>query len=281
MTIKPYEELTIQDNFIFQKVMRNKRICKQTIERLLDIDIKDISYPEEEKSIDIRLDSKSIRMDVYVNDDKGTVFNIEMQTSKDMEELVKRTRYYQALIDIDLLEKGQSYSALNDTYIIFICTFGVFTGNRHKYSFKNLCIEEQGLSLDDGTTKLFLSTKGTADDISKPLKYFLDYIDGKEPADELMQEIDNEVDTIKCCDEWRRDYMTLAFEMDRKFAEGKAEGLAEGKAEGLAEGLAEGKAEGKAEAVINLMETMNITAEQAMKALKIPDADFAKYLSLL
>ena len=277
MTIKPYEELTIQDNFIFQKVMRNKRICKQTIERLLDIDIKDISYPEEEKSIDIRLDSKSIRMDVYVNDDKGTVFNIEMQTSKDMEELVKRTRYYQALIDIDLLEKGQSYSALNDTYIIFICTFGVFTGNRHKYSFKNLCIEEQGLSLDDGTTKLFLSTKGTADDISKPLKYFLDYIDGKEPADELMQEIDNEVDTIKCCDEWRRDYMTLAFEMDRKFAEGKAEGLAEGKAEGLAEG----KAEGKAEAVINLMETMNITAEQAMKALKIPDADFAKYLSLL
>ena len=281
MTIKPYEELTIQDNFIFQKVMRNKRICKQTIERLLDIDIKDISYPEEEKSIDIRLDSKSIRMDVYVNDDKGTVFNIEMQTSKDMEELVKRTRYYQALIDIDLLEKGQSYSALNDTYIIFICTFGVFTGNRHKYSFKNLCIEEQGLSLDDGTTKLFLSTKGTADDISKPLKYFLDYIDGKEPADELMQEIDNEVDTIKRCDEWRRDYMTLAFEMDRKFAEGKAEGLAEGKAEGLAEGLAEGKAEGKAEAVINLMETMNITAEQAMKALKIPDVDFAKYLSLL
>ena len=277
MTIKPYEELTIQDNFIFQKVMRNKRICKKTIERLLDIDIKDISYLEEEKSIDIRLDSKSIRMDVYVNDDKGTVFNIEMQTSKDMEELVKRTRYYQALIDIDLLEKGQSYSALNDTYIIFICTFGVFTGNRHKYSFKNLCIEEQGLSLDDGTTKLFLSTKGTADDISKPLKYFLDYIDGKEPADELMQEIDNEVDTIKRCDEWRRDYMTLAFEMDRKFAEGKAEGLAEGKAEGLAEG----KAEGKAEAVINLMETMNITAEQAMKALKIPDADFAKYLSLL
>ena len=277
MTIKPYEELTIQDNFIFQKVMRNKRICKQTIERLLDIDIKDISYPEEEKSIDIRLDSKSIRMDVYVNDDKGTVFNIEMQTSKDMEELVKRTRYYQALIDIDLLEKGQSYSALNDTYIIFICTFGVFTGNRHKYSFKNLCIEEQGLSLDDGTTKLFLSTKGTADDISKPLKYFLDYIDGKEPADELMQEIDNEVDTIKRCDEWRRDYMTLAFEMDKKFAEGKAEGLAEGKAEGLAEG----KAEGKAEAVINLMETMNITAEQAMKALKIPDVDFAKYLSLL
>ena len=89
--------------------------------------LKDISYPEEEKAVDVRLDSKSIRLDVYVNDDKGTVFNIEMQTSKDMTELVKRTRYYQAMIDIDLLEKGQSYEALNETYIIFICTFGVFS----------------------------------------------------------------------------------------------------------------------------------------------------------
>ena len=50
MYIKPFEELTIQDNFMFQKVMRNKRICKATIERLLDIQIKDITYLEEEKS---------------------------------------------------------------------------------------------------------------------------------------------------------------------------------------------------------------------------------------
>ena len=46
MHIKPFEELTIQDNFMFQKVMRNKRICKATIERLLDIQIKDITYLE-------------------------------------------------------------------------------------------------------------------------------------------------------------------------------------------------------------------------------------------
>ena len=94
MYIKPFEELTIQDNFMFQKVMRNKRICKATIERLLDIQIKDIVYLEEEKTMNLTLDGKSIRLDVYVNDEKGTVFNVEMQTSKDMEELVKRVRYY-------------------------------------------------------------------------------------------------------------------------------------------------------------------------------------------
>lgn len=43
------------------------------------------------------------------------------------------------------------------------------------------------------------------------------------PADTLMQEIDAEVNTVRNCDEWRREYMTLALEMDRKYAEGKAE----------------------------------------------------------
>ena len=239
MPIKPYDELTIQDNFIFQKVMRNKNICKKTIERLLDISVKDISYPEEEKSIDVRLDSKSIRLDVYVNDEKGTVFNIEMQTSKDMTELVKRTRYYQAMIDIDLLEKGRSYKALNDTYIIFICTFGVFTGNRHKYTFRNLCMEDYKIALEDGTTKLFLSTKGEADDISLPLKSFLEYIDGHAPKDELMKEIDEAVETVKNREEWRREYMTLALEMERKWAEALSEGEARGEVKGKIEMLKE------------------------------------------
>jgi len=225
LAIKPFEELTIQDNFIFQKVMRNKRICKQTIERLLDIDIKDISYPEEEKAIDVRLDSKSIRLDVYVNDDKGTVFNIEMQTSKNMEELVKRTRYYQALIDIDLLEKGQSYDALNNTYIIFICTFEVFSGGRHKYSFINLCTEDNDIRLNDGTTKMFLSTKGKTADIPSPLLNFLDYVDGQAPEDELMQDIDNEVGVVKKREDWRREYMTLALEIEKEKKSSKVQVL--------------------------------------------------------
>lgn len=229
--MKSYDELTIQDNFIFQKIMRNKRICKQTLERLLDIDIKDISYPEEEKSIDVRLDSKSIRMDVYVNDENGTVFNVEMQTSKNMEELSKRTRYYQAMIDIDLLEKGQDYDALNDTYIIFICTFDIFKGKRHKYTFRNLCEEDNGVKLNDGTTKMFLSTKGEKDDVSKALKNFLDYVDGHAPADELMKEIDTEVMTAKSCDEWRREYMTLELEIKRREKLSRAEGKVEGKVE--------------------------------------------------
>ena len=273
MARKTYDELTIQDNFLFQKIMRNKRICKQTLERLLDIDIRDISYPEEEKNIDVRLDSKSIRLDVYVNDDEGSVFNVEMQTSGDMVELAKRTRYYQAMIDIDLLEKGQKYKALNDTFIIFICTFEAFTGKRHKYTFKNLCIEDMEIDLDDGTTKMFLSTKGEIDDISRPLKNFLDYVDGCAPADELMKEIDTEVELSKSRDEWRREYMTLALEIEKEKELSREEGRAEGRAEG--------RTEGKIEVIKNLMKNMKMSAEAAMEAMGIPKEEFSKYMTML
>ena len=52
-------------------------------------------------------------------------------------------------------------------------------------------------------------------------------------------------------------------------------------AEGRREGRSEGRCEGKVESIRNLMESMSMTAEQAMKALKIPAGEFGKYMTLL
>ena len=274
MYIKSFDELTFQDNFIFQKVMLKKHICKAVLERLLDISIKDIVYIHEEKNLDVRWDTKSVRLDVFVNDDKGTVFNIEMQTSKDMEELVKRTRFYQSILDMYHIQKGQKYTTLNDSYVIFICTFPVFTGNRHKYTFRNLCIEEHDIALNDGATKLFLSTKGTQNDVSKPLQAFLDYIDGHEATDELLRDIDDAVHEVKHCEAWKEEYSMLSMDHYKYWKEGVAEGLAEG----LAQGEAKGKAEGKAEVVIQMLrkqlslemiaEVTNFTVEEVKSIAK-------------
>ncbi len=246
MYIKSFDELTFQDNFIFQKVMLKKNICKAVLERLLDISINDIVYIHEEKNLDVRWDTKSVRLDVFVNDDKGTVFNIEMQTSKDMEELVKRTRFYQSILDMYHIQKGQKYTTLNDSYVIFICTFPVFTGDRHKYTFKNVCIEDHDIALNDGTTKLFLSTKGTQNDVSKPLQAFLDYIDGQEATDELLRDIDDAVHEVKHCEAWKEEYSMLSMDHYKYWKEGMAEGIAEG--------LAQGEAKGKAEVVIQMLQ---------------------------
>ena len=57
--------------------------------------------------------------------------------------------------------------------------------------------------------------------------------------------------------------------------------IAEGRREGIRKGRSEGRREGKTEAIRSLMESMSMTAEQAMKALKIPAGEFGKYMTLL
>ena len=125
---KQYEELGITDAFMFAKVMSNKEICKPVLEQILNIKIRDIEYLDYEETIQIAPGSKSIRLDIYVEDDKNTVFNLEMQTTN-YEELPKRSRYYQDIIDLKLIEKGQSYDILKTSYVIFICTFDFFEKN--------------------------------------------------------------------------------------------------------------------------------------------------------
>ena len=84
-----------------------------------------------------------------------------------------------------------------------------------------------GRELGDGLTTIFLSTKAEMDDVSEVLLNFLDYVDGRPPADELVQQMDEVVHIVKQSKEWRGEYMKL--EMDRKkyWREGKEEGTLE------------------------------------------------------
>ncbi len=238
--IKTWEELTIQDNFLFQKVMQNKRICKHLIELILQIKIKEISFPETEKTMGARYDRKSIRLDVYVKDETGRVFDIEMQCTDGHDDaLAKRTRYYQGSIDMDLLEKGHMYEELKPTFIIFICTFDPFHQGLPIYTLRNRCIEQEGLELGDQTTKLFLNCKGNTDSIDPDVAAFLRYVDGNSAEGAFVKQIDNELIHVKRHDETRREYMTLAMEMERMKKIVSQEARAEGKAEGRLEGAAE------------------------------------------
>ena len=115
-----FANLTIQSDFIFKKVMSRKRICKHLLEELLQIEIADINYIEieAEKTLDPNYTSHGIRLDIIVADDKNTHYNLEMQVKNKKNPqtkafvLPKRSRYYQALLDFDLLQAGQPYDLL-------------------------------------------------------------------------------------------------------------------------------------------------------------------------
>ena len=255
-----FANLTIQSDFIFKKVM-SRSICKHLLEELLQIEIADINYIEAEKTIDPNYTSHGIRLDIIVADDKNTHYNLEMQVKNKKNPqtkafvLPKRSRYYQALLDFDLLQTGQPYDLLPPTFIIFICIFDFFEKGNYVYTFKKRCLEDLELELPDETTTMLLNTQGTHGEISKDLKSFYDYVNNHIVTTDFTKQIDDEISYLKLDTKVRREFMLmearLLDERREGIAEGKDIGFAEGKDVGLVEGEAIGIAKGEAMGVTN------------------------------
>ena len=136
---KTYKELSFTDDFLFCNIMQNNPdICKELVELLLDRKVGKVAYSETQKSIDLALDQKGVRLDVYFEDDFSTAYNIEMQTTN-TGNLPKRSRYYQGTVDLNMISSGAGYDELKQSYIIFINTFDLFGKGFPKYTFENVC----------------------------------------------------------------------------------------------------------------------------------------------
>ena len=68
---------------------------------------------------------------------------------------------------------------------------------------------------------------------------------------------------------------------ERAIKKGREEGLEKGMQKGMEKGVMEGRAEGLAEAIRNVMDSLNLTPEQAMTVLKVPESQRPKYRDLL
>ena len=268
---KKWESLTIQNNFVFGKVMEsNPDLCRRLLEKILKVRIKEISYPEREKTIEMRSDSKGIRIDVYVEDkNKNRSFDIEMQVANN-DVLEDRMRYYQDLIDMDKLQKGtKKYRKLGETYIIFICPFDYLKDKRHIYTIRERCEENPELKWRNKVTKIVLNAMGEKNDVSVDVKAFLDYVSGEQVNNKFVEELDETVKQVKTSEKWRLEYVTYELALQEREEKGEERGRKEG------------RKEERLNSIRTIMETMNMTAEQAMNALKIPVKEQKDYFSLL
>lgn len=241
---KKYEALTISDDFMFYKVMQNPDLCKELLEIVLDIDIDKLEYISRQEVIKDTYDGKGVRLDVYTKDAEGTIYNLEMQAVK-IDDIPKRSRYYQGVIDTDTLKEGNNYNKLNKSIILFICRFDLFGKGRPIYTFKNYCEEEPGLELGDAATKIFINSKWILDkdkweeSIVKPkLINLLKYIEEGEATDEYTEKLEVEVSKVKQDSVWREKYMVYEKNLYYSKLEGHEEGLKEGIALGIEQGQA-------------------------------------------
>lgn len=157
--ITPLSELPLHSDFMFGQVMRSTEICKLFLEELLGITIQHIKFIDQQKDLSDSYEYHGIRLDVYLKDEKGTVFNVEMQVDR-KKGFTRRAGFYQSAIDRNQLTKGADYTGLSESYVIFVCDFDYFqTGKAvgERISF----LKGTNIPYEDGSHVFFLNSRYT------------------------------------------------------------------------------------------------------------------------
>lgn len=102
--IKLLRELNLTDDFMFDVTTNNLECCQIILELALGIRIKTIRWHENQKVIHNLPGKRGIRLDFYVEDEDGILYDVEMQ-KLNRGNISKRTRFYQSLMDAPLLKK--------------------------------------------------------------------------------------------------------------------------------------------------------------------------------
>ncbi len=238
--LKALKDATLADDYVFGQVMGQEKIAKNFLEILLNCKIKQITRISKQAEFKDSLASHSIRLDVYLNDENGTHYNVEMQTTN-KDNLERRIRYYQGMIDRDTLEKGIPYSETLDSYIIFICSFDYYNRGAPVYEKECKIKGYPDLEYKDGTHVFILNSeyKNNSTNSPRPLLEFLSYIhDEKSPfQSDFVKDVSMAVNNVRSDQAKGVEYMTL----QQKIYDERLEAHEEGRKEGIKEGIKEGE----------------------------------------
>ncbi len=234
----PLKELNLTSRFLFDEVMEDSATLQEALSIILEREVSLLDKTQAEKEFRISPFARSIRMDVFSLDTEQTVYKAEMQNRR-KGDLIKRSRYYQGILDTSLLEAGvPDYNGLNQTYLIMIMTFDLFGYGKYRYTFESTCKEVPGLKLEDGATRIFLNTRGTNDDeVSKELVEFLYYLEhttdaeAAEAKSERIRKLHARVCQVRSNEEIGVKYMQAWEERYYDRQEAREEGIAEGRTE--------------------------------------------------
>ncbi|MBP3475105.1 MAG: Rpn family recombination-promoting nuclease/putative transposase [Lachnospiraceae bacterium] len=242
-TVTKLEDLNLVDRFLFDETMESREAYEAAVSILLENETRLLDKSETEKEFRVSPQLREVRLDVVSMDSEKRIYYTEMQ-QKNTGNLRKRSRYYQAHIDVSLLEPGsRDFNALNDSCFILIAPFDILGKGLCRYTFEGTCRECPDLKLGDGAIRVFINTKGkNREEFSEEFLDFMEYVtdSSTEIADRTksgkIKLIHRQVQKIKESEKMGVKYMQRWEEL----AEARDEGLAEGRSAGLAEGRSEG-----------------------------------------
>ena len=276
-------QFNLSDFALFLSVMKNKTAYESTLSIILDEPDLKLTEVEVEQVVLNKSGKRAIRLDAWARDVSDRRFNTEMQNDTEADDVRRRARFYQGLLDTPVLKAGKTtrYKHLPSTVIIFITQEDIFGRDRAIYTFTEQCEEFSDLPLDDGTKKIFLNmtSKNGRPELISLLQYMKNTtIDNPEVKikDKRIITLDEIVNEVKQSEEWEAVKMNI-------LEIGIEKGREEGRKDGLQDGLKIGRAEGEAKLVSmirrKLKKGLSVTA--ISEALELEDAYVQKVINLI
>ena len=227
------QEENLSDFALFLSVMRHKKAYQNVLSIIMgEQDLQLVQVHVEEVVLN-KSGKRAIRLDARGQDEKGRNFATEMQNDTSKDDMRRRARFYQSLLDTPVLKSGRKtkYKELPPTVIIFITQDDIFKRDLAKYTFRERCEELGDLYLEDGTTKIFLNMK--SQNGSPELVSLLQYmkrttLDNPEirVKDERIVELDKIVQEVKESEEWEAVRMSiLSIGMEKGMEKGMDRGI--------------------------------------------------------
>lgn len=270
---KRLQDLVIKDNFMFGAVMIDEENCRLLLERVLDIPIGRVKVCKE-KSIIYNPEYKGVRLDVYGQGD-SFYFNVEMQV-RSGGNLMKRARYYQSQMDMELLLSGIDYEQLPKLIVIFICDYDPFSEGRYRYTFKTACLESSAIDFRDERQYIFLNTKGKNDtEVSEKLVKLMAYMSAeledsnRNFEDDYVKRLQTFVQYVKTSREFGGRYMTFQELLKEERKEGREEGKILQMQKNILQALsAKGQPDAKLQEMILSQTSMDVLEQWFASALR-------------
>lgn len=232
-------QINLSDFALFLSVMKVKSAYEDVLSIILDESDLKLKEIKVEQVILNKSGKRAIRLDAWAKDVRDRQFDMEMQNDTSGDDVRRRSRFYQSMIDTPVLKSGKRtrYKNLPSTAIIFITQDDIFGRDLAMYTFCEQCQEEKDLLLEDGTSKIFLNmtSKNGRPELISLLQYMKDTTLDNENVtvrDERILDLDRIVNEVRQSEEWEAVEMNI-FEMgmERGIEQGKALGLEEGRKE--------------------------------------------------
>ena len=223
------EELNLSDFALFLSVMKNQKAHENVLSIIMDETDLRLRKIHVEEVVLNRQGRRAIRLDAWAEDEKNRQFSTEMQNDTSSDDVRRRARFYQGLLDTPLLKSGKKtrYRQLPSTVVTFITQEDIFERDLARYTFSEQCEEIPELRLGDGTRKIFLnmeSLNGRAELVS--LLQYMKKTSLDNPAIQVMDprivELDEIVQEVKESEEWEGVKMSI---LSIGIEKGNAEGM--------------------------------------------------------